>query len=282
MEPLRAVNRDAGSGREISSIRIPRIGLGVWMMNKPDESKKAVFNAISIGYRMIDTARSYGNEKQVGEAIRESGIDRSEITVVTKLRRMHAISYESAIEHCRMSLEKLGIDQIDLYLVHAPPEDPSNREPVWRAMEDLLEGGMVKSIGVSNYGVHHLVDLKSYARILPCVNQVELNPWIQRPELHSATREMGAITMAYSPLARGQKAKDPVMSELSKKIGCTGAQVAIRWCLDQGAIVIPKSSNPSRQRENFDSMSINIDPIRKDVDMLDSNYVSGWDPTVEP
>jgi len=140
----------------------------------------------------------------------------------------------------------------------------------------------VRTIGVSNYGVHHLQDLESYARILPCVNQVELNPWIQRPELHSATREMGAVTMAYSPLARGQKANDSKISEISEKIGCTGAQAAIRWCLDQGAVVIPKSSDPSRQRENLDSMGVNIDPIRNEIDLLDSNHVSGWDPTVEP
>ena len=282
MGPIRATNREVGSGREIASIEIPRIGLGVWMMNGPNECKNAVINAISIGYRMIDTARSYGNEEEVGEAIRESEIDRSEITVVTKLRRMHAISYESTIEHCKISLEKLAMDQIDLYLVHAPPEDPGAREPVWRAMEDLLEEGLVRTIGVSNYGVHHLQDLESYARLLPCVNQVELNPWIQRPELHSATREMGAITMAYSPLARGQKANDPEISEISNKIGCTGAQAAIRWCLDQGAVVIPKSSDPSRQRENLDSMGVNIDPIRNEIDLLDSNHVSGWDPTVEP
>ncbi|MBH33454.1 MAG: aldo/keto reductase [Euryarchaeota archaeon] len=282
MEPICAINREVGSGREIASIEIPRIGLGVWMMNGPNECKNAVINAISIGYRMIDTARSYGNEEEVGEAIRESGIDRSEITVVTKLRRIHAVSYESAIEHCGISLEKLGIDKIDLYLVHAPPEDPDAREPVWRAMEDLLEAGLVKTIGVSNYGVNHLHDLKSYAKILPCVNQVELNPWIQRPELHSATREIGAITMAYSPLARGQKANDPEISEISKKIGCTGAQAAIRWCLDQGAVVIPKSSNPSRQQENLESMGVNIDQVRNEIDLLDSNHVSGWDPTVEP
>jgi len=282
MEPIRAINREVGSGREIASIVIPRIGLGVWMMNGPNECKNAVINAISIGYRMIDTARSYGNEGEVGEAIRESDIDRSEITVVTKLRRMHAISYESTIEHCKISLEKLAMDQIDLYLVHAPPEDPSAREPVWRAMEDLLDEGIVRTIGVSNYGVHHLQDLESYARILPCANQVELNPWIQRPELHSATREMGAVTMAYSPLARGQKANDSEISEISEKIGCTGAQAAIRWCLDQGAAVITKSSDPSRQRENLDSMAVNIDPIRNEIDMLDSNHVSGWDPTVEP
>ena len=282
MEPICAINREVGSGREIASIEIPRIGLGVWMMNGPNECKNAVINAISIGYRMIDTARSYGNEEEVGEAIRESGIDRSEITVVTKLRRIHAVSYESAIEHCGISLEKLGIDKIDLYLVHAPPEDPDAREPVWRAMEDLLEAGLVKTIGVSNYGEKHLKDMLNYARIMPAVNQIEINPWLQRPSLVSATIESGAAPMAYSPLARGHKVNDPSLSEVAEILGCTPAQAAIKWCIDSGAITIPKSSNFDRILENFNSQQIDISSVMEYFESMDENYVSGWDPTVEP
>ena len=204
MEPISVTNREVGSGREIASIEIPRMGLGVWMMNKPGECYDAVLNALSIGYRLIDTARAYGNEAAVGEAVRASKVRREDIIVVTKLRRIHATSYESTIENCKRSLDLLKLDHIDVYLVHAPPEDPEAREPVWRAMEDLLAEGSVKSIGVSNYGINHLADLRSYARILPSINQVELNPWIQRPQLHDATRAVGALTMAYSPLARGQ------------------------------------------------------------------------------
>ncbi|MBL20968.1 MAG: aldo/keto reductase [Euryarchaeota archaeon] len=282
MKTLRAVNHDARDGTECNALDIPVIGLGVWMMNKPGECYDAVLNALSIGYRLIDTARSYGNEAAVGEAVRASEVRREDIIVVTKLRRIHATSYESAIENCKRSLDLLKLDHIDVYLVHAPPEDPEAREPVWRAMEDLLAEGSVKSIGVSNYGINHLADLRSYARILPSINQVELNPWIQRPQLHDATRAVGALTMAYSPLARGQKANDVDMALVAKKIGCTGPQASIKWCLDRGAIVIPKSSNYSRQRENLDSLGLDISDIRAEIDMFDSNYVSGWDPTVEP
>tara|TARA_B100000925_G_scaffold59325_1_gene39570 strand:+ start:3941 stop:4789 length:849 start_codon:yes stop_codon:yes gene_type:complete len=282
MAKLRAVNHDAETKEEISAIDMPVIGLGVWMMNQPNECFQAVRNAISIGYRLIDTARAYGNEKEVGEAIRDSSVPREEITVVTKLRRVHAIGYESTIEHCRLSLELLGLKNIDLYLVHAPPEDTTAREPVWRAMEDLLSEGMVRSIGVSNYGLHHLEHLKSYARVLPSVNQVELNPWIQRRELHKATKDIGALTMAYSPLARGQKAQDTHLESMCEGLGFTAPQAAIKWCMDNGAVVIPKSSHPGRQLENFQSMDVDLSGIIDEMNKLDSNYVSGWDPTVEP
>ena len=282
MAKLRAVNHDAETMEEISAIDMPVIGLGVWMMNQPNECFQAVKNAISIGYRLIDTARAYGNEKEVGEAIRDSSVPREEITVVTKLRRVHAIGYESTIEHCRLSLELLGLENIDLYLVHAPPEDTTAREPVWRAMEDLLSEGIVRSIGVSNYGLHHLEHLKSYARVLPSVNQVELNPWIQRKELHQATKDIGALPMAYSPLARGQKAQDTHLESMCEGLGFTAPQAAIKWCMDNGAVVIPKSSHPGRQLENFQSMDVDLSGIIDEMNKLDSNYVSGWDPTVEP
>jgi diketogulonate reductase-like aldo/keto reductase len=149
-------------------------------------------------------------------------------------------------------------------------------------MEDLLSEGMVRSIGVSNYGLHHLEHLKRYARVLPSVNQVELNPWIQRRELHQATRDIGALTMAYSPLARGQKAQDRQLESMCEGLGFTAPQAAIKWCIDNGAVVIPKSSHPGRQLENFQSMDVDLSRIIDEMNKLDSNHVSGWDPTVEP
>lgn len=279
---LRAINHEVSTGGEKSAIDMPAIGLGVWMMNEPGECYRSVSNAISIGYRLIDTARAYGNEREVGDAVRGCGVPREELTIVTKLRRVHATGYESTIKNCKLSLELLGLEYIDLYLVHAPPEDQTAREPVWRAMEDLLSEGIVRSIGVSNYGIHHLDQLRTHANILPSVNQVELNPWIQRPKLHEATRSIGALTMAYSPLARGQKARDQQLERLCEGQGFTAPQAAIKWCLDNGAVVIPKSSHPGRQLENIQSMEIDISGIMDEVNRLDSNHVSGWDPTVEP
>ncbi|MEC7100554.1 MAG: aldo/keto reductase, partial [Candidatus Thermoplasmatota archaeon] len=243
--------------------------------------KSAVSHAINSGYRLIDTAMAYGNEHEVGQAIRESDVPREEIFVVTKLRRPHATGYEEVLRRCRESMENLGIGPIDLYLVHAPPEDITAREPVWKAMEQCLERGWVRSIGVSNYGNHHLEDMLNYARIMPAVNQIEINPWLQRPSLISATIESGATPMAYSPLARGHKVRDPSLVQIADILGCTPAQVAIKWCIDSGAITIPKSSNPDRIVENFHSQNIDITPVMEQLQSMDENYVSGWDPTVE-
>ena len=168
------INTDTGQREH--EVQIPRFGLGVWQMSEGGECKTAVQHAISSGYRLIDTARSYANETETGQAIRESGVPRDDLFVVTKLRRPHATRYEAALEHCRSSLDMLGLASIDLYLVHAPPEDLEARAEVWRGMEECLSLGWTRSIGVSNYGAHHLDDMRAYATILPAVNQVELHP----------------------------------------------------------------------------------------------------------
>ena len=194
--------QDGGTAYEHN---IPQFGLGVFLMSEAGECKSSVLNALNAGYTHIDTARAYNNEHEVGEAIREAAIDRESVFITTKLRRAHAVGYDETIEHCKKSLELLNMDYIDLYLVHAPPENPDHRAPVWQAMEYCLEQGWVKSIGVSNYGPAHLDSMKSYAKYMPSVNQVEFNPWLQRPELKQATEAVGAKVMAYSPLARGIK-----------------------------------------------------------------------------
>ena len=274
-------HKDTKTGEMTSELEMPNFGLGVYLMKEPGECKSAVSHAINSGYRLIDTAMAYGNEQEVGQAIRESEVPREEIFVVTKLRRPHATGYEEVLRRCRESMENLGIGPIDLYLVHAPPEDITAREPVWKAMEQCLERGWVRSIGVSNYGNHHLEDMLNYARIMPAVNQIEINPWLQRPSLISATIESGATPMAYSPLARGHKVRDPSLVQIAEILGCTPAQVAIKWCIDSGAITIPKSSNPDRIVENFHSQNIDITPVMEQLQSMDENYVSGWDPTVE-
>ena len=274
-------HKDTKTGEMTSELEMPNFGLGVYLMKEPGECKSAVSHAINSGYRLIDTAMAYGNEQEVGQAIRESDVPREEIFVVTKLRRPHATGYEEVLQRCQESMENLGIGPIDLYLVHAPPEDITAREPVWKAMEQCLERGWVRSIGVSNYGNHHLEDMHKYARIMPAVNQIEINPWLQRPSLISATIKSGATPMAYSPLARGHKVRDPSLVQIADILGCTPAQVAIKWCIDSGAITIPKSSNPDRIVENFHSQNIDISPVIEQLQSMDENYVSGWDPTVE-
>lgn len=270
------------TGQREHEIEMPRFGLGVWQMSEGGECKTAVQHAIQSGYRLIDTARSYANETETGQAIRESGISRDEIFVVTKLRRPHATSYEAALEHCRSSLDMLGLDKLDLYLVHAPPEDIEARAGVWQGMEECLARGWTRAIGVSNYGAHHLDDMRAYATILPAVNQVELHPWNQRPSLQAATRAAGAHVMAYSPLARGHKVGCSSLATIAESIGCTPAQAAIKWVYDTGAITIPKSSNSARIEENLASLEIDLSGTESAFANMEEAYVSGWNPTAEP
>ena len=273
---------NTATGQSEHEVQMPRFGLGVWQMSEGGECKTAVQHAISSGYRLIDTARSYANETETGQAIRESGVPHDDLFVVTKLRRPHATSYEAALEHCRSSLDMLGLDSIDLYLVHAPPEDIEARAEVWRGMEECLSRGWTRSIGVSNYGAHHLDDMRAYATILPSVNQVELHPWNQRPALRAATEAIGAKVMAYSPLARGHKVGCEKLEKIAKSLDCTPAQAAIKWVYDTGAITIPKSSNPSRIDENLASLNVNLSGTESAFNLLEEAYVSGWNPTAEP
>ncbi len=273
---------NTATGQREHEVQMPRFGLGVWQMSEGGECKTAVQHAISSGYRLIDTARSYANETETGQAIRESGVPRDDLFVVTKLRRPHATSYEAALEHCRSSLDMLGLDCIDLYLVHAPPEDIEARAGVWRGMEECLSRGWTRSIGVSNYGAHHLDDMRAYATILPAVNQVELHPWNQRPALRAATEAIGAKVMAYSPLARGHKVGCETLAKIAKSLDCTPAQAAIKWVYDTGAITIPKSSNPRRIDENLASLNVNLSGTESAFNLLEEAYVSGWNPTAEP
>ena len=276
------ISHTTPEGEQAFPHEIPQFGLGVFLMSDDGECKRSVLTALEAGYTHIDTARAYNNEHEVGAALKESGMSRDSVFITTKLRRGHAVGYEETIEHCRKSLQLLDLDYIDLYLVHAPPENPEHRAPVWRAMEYCLEEGLVKAIGVSNYGVKHLDDMKKYASYMPSVNQIEFNPWLQRPELKQATEAAGAKVMAYSPLARGHKVDDPELAMIAEQLDCTPAQGAIKFCYDEGCITIPKSSNPQRIVENIKSLEVDISSQYQAIKSLECNYVSGWDPTSEP
>ena len=276
------ISHSTPTGSEEFVHEVPQFGLGVFLMSEEGECRNSVLAALNAGYTHIDTARAYNNENEVGEAIKESGIDRESLFITTKLRRGHATGYEEVLEHCKKSLELLDTDYIDLYLVHAPPENSEHRAPVWKGMEHCLEQGWVKAIGVSNYGATHLEAMKEYASYMPSVNQVEFNPWLQRPQLFQATEGIGAKVMAYSPLARGHKVDDPELGAIAERLGCTPAQVAIKFCYDSGCITIPKSSRPERIVENLASLEVDISAEMDAIKALECNYVSGWDPTTEP
>lgn len=276
------ISHSTPNGNEEFVHEVPQFGLGVFLMSEEGECKSSVLAALEAGYTHIDTARAYNNEHEVGEAIKESGVDRESLFITTKLRRGHATGYEEVLEHCKKSLELLDTDYIDLYLVHAPPENSEHRAPVWKGMEYCLEQGWVKAIGVSNYGATHLEAMKEYASYMPAVNQVEFNPWLQRPQLFQATEGIGAKVMAYSPLARGHKVDDPELATIAQRLGCTPAQVAIKFCYDSGCITIPKSSRPERIVENLASLEVDISSEMEAIKAMECNYVSGWDPTSEP
>ncbi len=280
--PRVTIGHRTPDGNSSHAIEVPAFGLGVFQMTEADECKNSVLFALLNGYRHIDTAMAYGNEAGVGEAIRASGVPRNEIFVTTKLRQPHATGEAEAEKRCRQSLDNLGLDHIDLYLVHAPAENVEHRESTWRGMENCLEQGLARAIGVSNHGAHHLDRMRAAARYLPAVNQIEVHPWLQRPALLAATRAIGATPMAYSPLARGHKVTDPSLVAIAERLGCTPSQVAIRWCIDAGCITIPKSSDEGRIIENIGSLDIDISSETEALAALEANYVSGWDPTSDP
>jgi len=280
--PRVTISHRTEDGGDSHAVEVPMFGLGVFLMSNPGECTAAVLHALEAGYRHIDTAMAYENEEEVGEAIRRSGLSRDEIFVTTKLRRPHAVGEEETERRCRESLANLGLDHVDLYLVHAPPKDPFHREPTWRGMENCLEQGLTRSIGVSNYGAHHLDKMRSYARFMPSVNQIEIHLWLQRIGLRAACESLGVLPMAYSPLARGHKVEDERLVELAARFGCTPAQVAIRWCIDSGCITIPKSSNPGRIVENLAALDVDLTADRDAFAHFEEHYVSGWDPTAEP
>lgn len=280
--PMLTIGHRTPEGELAHTSEVPQFGLGTFLMKESGLCRQACLWALEAGYRHIDTAKVYENEVEVGEALAECGIERSEVFVTTKLRSLDATSHDAVLEHCQASLERLGLEQVDLYLVHAPPPDIDCRAEVWRGMETCLENGWTRAIGVSNYGRHHLDALMEAARYGPSVNQVEIHPWLQRPDLIAATLEVGAVPMAYSPLARGHKVEDPQLAKIADAIGCTPAQAALKWCMDQGYITIPKSSNEQRIAENLAALDVDVAEQSDALDALEENYISGWDPTTEP
>lgn len=233
-----------------NGVQMPRLGLGVFKMPDGPATGDAVLHALKVGYRHIDTASVYENEHCVGEAVRKSGVPRSGIFITTKLWNSDH-GYDSAIQAFHESLNRLGLDYVDLYLIHWPVENL--RLESWRALETLLGEGKTRAIGVSNYMGRHLEELMDYCEVTPAVNQIELHPYLPQTELRALHAEHGIATEAWSPLAQGgELLSDPTITRLAERHGVTPAQVVLRWHLQLGNIVIPKSTTPTRIQENFD------------------------------
>lgn len=256
------------------------LGLGVWQMRDEGETKRACLHALKAGYRHIDTAAFYGNEKDVGAAVRESGIPREQIFVTTKLWNDDH-GYDKAIRAFNESFKKLNIGPVDLYLIHWP--EPGLRKDSWRALETLYDEGRCRAIGVSNYTVRHLNELLGHCRIKPMVNQVEFHPFLYQRKPLEFCRENKIILESYSPLTKGQRLNEPAITAIAKRYNKSNAQIMIRWVLQHGVVVLPKSSDPKRINENADVFDFSItDDDMNAIDALNEDWRCSWDPTNEP
>jgi 2,5-diketo-D-gluconate reductase A len=241
-----------------NGIEIPQLGFGVYKV-PAEETRKVVGTALDAGYRHIDTAKLYRNEEGVGQAVRDSGLDRDAVFVTTKLWNRDQ-GYDAALRAFDASIGRLGFEVVDLYLIHWPMPERGRAAETWRAMEKLYADGRIRAIGVSNFEPEHLRALVDGAGVVPVVNQVELHPYFQQSEVRRVNTELGVATEAWAPLARaGALFADPTITRLAGKHGKTPAQVVIRWHLQLGTIVIPKSVTPSRIEENFDVFDFVLD-----------------------
>jgi 2,5-diketo-D-gluconate reductase A len=239
---------------------IPQLGFGVFQI-PPEQTAEAVRTALDIGYRHIDTAEMYGNEREVGEAVRESGLERGDVYVTSKLNNSYHRP-DDARRAFERTLEDLGFDQVDLFLIHWPLPTLYDGDYVstWRTLEEFKEDGRARSIGVSNFQVEHLERLAAEADVVPAVNQIELHPYLLNEEVRSYGESHGIATEAWSPIAKGQVLDDPVVEEIAERLGRTPAQVVLRWHIERGSIVFPKSTTPERIRENFELFDFELEP----------------------
>ena len=270
----------ANTKRLDNGVEMPRVGLGVYQAQPGQETRRAVLEALRLGYRHVDTASIYGNEKDVGEGLRASELPRSEIFVTTKLWNADQ-GYDSALRAFEASLARLGLEQLDLYLLHWPVRE--HRLESWRALERLLADGRVRAIGVSNFMPRHLDELLGGAAVVPSVNQIEISPFLQQRDVRAACERHGIVVQAYSPLTKGMRLDHPVVVEVARRVGRTAAQVLLRWALQHDLVVLPKSSRQERIAENlalFDFELTQEDMAR--FDALEEGLVTGWDPRGAP
>jgi diketogulonate reductase-like aldo/keto reductase len=239
-----------------NGVTMPWLGLGVWKAQEGDEVIRAVKTAIAAGYRSIDTAAAYGNEQGVGQGIRESGVPRDELFVTTKVWNADQ-GYEKTLKAFEESRKKLGLERLDLYLVHWPVK--GKYRETWKALVHLYNEGWVRAIGVSNFQIHHLRDIIEDTGVVPAVNQVEYHPLLAQRELHAFCREQGVQLEAWSPLMQG-RLDQPVLKRLAEKHGKSPAQIVLRWDIQNGVVTIPKSVNEKRIRENADVFDFELSP----------------------
>ncbi|MDF6017154.1 aldo/keto reductase [Streptomyces sp. JH34] len=260
-----------------NGVTIPQLGFGVFQV-PDDETTAAVTTALEAGYRSIDTAAVYGNETGVGRALAGSGLAREELFVTTKLWNADQ-GYDATLAAFDASLAKLGLDQVDLYLIHWPTPARDLYTDTWRALEKLLAEGRIRAAGVSNFQPAHLRRLSEESSLVPAVNQIELHPGLQQAELRAVHAESGIATEAWSPLAQGALLDDEVLTSLAARHGKSQAQVVLRWHLQLGNVVIPKSVTPARIRQNIDVFDFELSAADMEaIAGLDRGMRTGPDP----
>ena len=256
---------------------MPQLGLGVYKVSG-GEAADIVYYALTHGYRLVDTAAMYDNEEGVGEGIRRSGLARSDVFVTTKFW-MDDLGYDKTIAACRLSLEKLGLEYLDLYMVHWPAPARNLYTESWRAMETLRDEGLVRSLGVSNFHPEHLENVLAMATHVPVINQIEIHPWLTQDDAISFHQSRGILTQAWSPLARGQVLALPELEEIARVHSRSVSQVVLRWHLQRGYCVIPKSSRPDRITENADVFDFDLTAAEiATISGLHRNFRTGVDP----
>lgn len=267
-----------------NGVRIPTVGFGTWQLPLNDSLRSTINTAIQIGYRQFDTAQIYNNAAIVGDAIRESGIDRSEFFITSKIWTNHR-SYESAIEAFEEVLSQLRLDYLDMLLIHWPASQgeamvwQAQNAGVWRAFEDIYKQGRVKAIGVSNFLPHHLIPLLARAKIAPMVNQLEFHPGYPQWSAVNFCKSRGIKVQAWSPLGRGGLIKHPLLTEIAEKHGVSASQVALRWCIEHDVMPIPKATNTPHLQQNCRIFDFSLDPEEiKLIDEMPQTAYSGLHP----
>ena len=262
-----------------NGVTIPQLGFGIWQVER-DRTQALVEHAFEVGYRHIDAAAAYGNERELGQAIAATNVPREALFITTKLNNPDQ-GYDSTLKAFETSMGKLGLNYLDLYLIHWPMPTEGRYAETWRAFEQLLGDGRVRSIGVSNFRVEDLEHLMRDFDVVPAINQIELHPRFQQKDLREFHRQRGIATEAWSPLGHGELLDDPTITAIADAHGVSPAQVLIRWHLDEGNILFPKASSPERISQNFDvyGFSLSSDEIARIDGLHTDERRTGPDPS---